>query len=136
MSTPTLNGQLIGRAERVTRAVLDRLLAETGTTFTEWVALNVTATADPNDLDAQLVAGLRIEPAEARSVVAGLAGQGLLAAGGGLTAAGRARYDQIATGIAGITRRLYADLPADDLATAGRMLTAVIARAQSELTAT
>jgi hypothetical protein len=133
MSTPTLNGQLIGQAERVTRAVLDRLLAETGTTFTEWVALNVTATAEPNDLDAQLVAGLRVEPAEARSVVAGLVEQGLLAAGGGLTAAGRARHDQIAAGIAGITRRLYADLPADDLATAGRVLTTVITRAQSEL---
>jgi DNA-binding MarR family transcriptional regulator len=132
-STPTLNGQLIGQAERVTRAVLDRLLAGAGTTFTQWVALNLTATANPHDLEAQLVDGLRVEPAEARSAIAGLVDQGLLTREGGLTAAGRERFDEISAGIAGIGERLYAGLPADDLATAGRVLTAVISRARSEL---
>jgi DNA-binding MarR family transcriptional regulator len=135
MSITTLNGQLIGQAERVTRALLDRLLAETGTTFTQWVALNVTATAGPDDLETQLAGGLRIAPAEARSAIATLVEQGLLRPEGGLTSAGRARYERIAAGIAGISRRLYADLPADDLAAAGRMLAAVIGRAQSELAA-
>jgi hypothetical protein len=70
MSTPTLNGQLIGQAERVTRALLDRLLADTGITFTQWVALNVTATADPDDLENQVAGGLRIAPAEAGAAIA------------------------------------------------------------------
>jgi hypothetical protein len=135
MSTATLNGQLIGQAERVTRAVLDRLLADTGSTFTQWVALNVTATADPDDLETQVAGGLRIAPAEARAAIATLVEQGLLGPEGGLTAAGRSRYEEIAAGIAEISRRLYADLPADDLAAAARILATVIGRAQSELAA-
>jgi DNA-binding MarR family transcriptional regulator len=135
MSTPTLNGQLIGQAERVTRALLDRLLAGAGITFTQWVTLNVTATADPDDLETQVAGGLRVAPAEARAAIATLVERGLLRPEGGLTTAGRSRYEEIAAGIAEISRRLYADLPADDLAAAARMLAAVIGRAQSELAA-
>jgi hypothetical protein len=135
MSTPTLNGQLIGQAERVTRALLDRLLAGAGITFIQWVALNVTATADPDDLETQVAGGLRVAPVEARAAIATLVEQGLLRPEGGLTTAGRSRYEEIAAGIAEISRRLYADLPADDLAAAARMLAAVIGRAQSELAA-
>ncbi|MEO8267648.1 MAG: hypothetical protein ABI706_19265 [Ilumatobacteraceae bacterium] len=40
----TLNGQVIGQAERTTRAVLEVLLAETDTAFTNWVALNLVGT--------------------------------------------------------------------------------------------
>ncbi len=40
---PTLNGQHIGEAEHAIRAVLERLLAEAGTTFHQWVALRVLA---------------------------------------------------------------------------------------------
>jgi hypothetical protein len=139
MSTaPTLNGQIIGQAERATRAVLDRLLAETGTTFPQWVALNLTATdrgaAALDDLGNLLVTGLGVTPAEASAAITGLIERGLLA-GGGLTVGGQARYDEIAAGIAGIGERLYGGLPADDLATAGRVLTAVTDRARSELAA-
>ena len=42
---PTLNGQVIGQAERATRAVLEVLLADTDTPFTQWVAINLTAQA-------------------------------------------------------------------------------------------
>ena len=40
---PPLNGQDIGQAEHATRAVLDRLLARTGTQFRGWVILNLLA---------------------------------------------------------------------------------------------
>jgi hypothetical protein len=36
----TLTGQDIGQAEKATRAVLDRLLTQTGTGFHGWVLLN------------------------------------------------------------------------------------------------
>jgi hypothetical protein len=132
-TTPTLNGQIIGQAERLTRAVLERLLAGAGVTFVQWVAINQTATAGPDGVATRLTDGLRIDHAEAQATVDGLAEAGLLAADGSLTTAGRARYDEISAGIAGITERLYSGLPADELATAGRVLSAVIARARSEL---
>jgi hypothetical protein len=128
MTTP-LNGQIIGQAERTTRAVLDRLLATTGTSFEQWVALNLSAAGT---LDT-LAAGLRIDPAGAAAIVAGLTDAGLLTAAGSLTPAGRARHDEISAGIAGITERLYGGLPAADLATAGRVLTTITDRARAEL---
>jgi hypothetical protein len=39
--TPTLTSQDIGQAEKATRAVLGRFLAQTGTGFHGWVILNV-----------------------------------------------------------------------------------------------
>lgn len=51
----------------------------------------------------------------------------------GLTDAGQARYQQIRTAIGQITARLDGDLPADDLATTGRVLTTITARANVEL---
>jgi len=51
----------------------------------------------------------------------------------GLTDAGQARYQQIRAAIGEINARLYGDLPADDLATAGRVLTTITARANAEL---
>jgi len=51
----------------------------------------------------------------------------------GLTDAGQARYQQIRTAIGEITARLYGDLPAGDLATTGRVLTTITARANAEL---
>ena len=44
-TTPTLNGRIIGQAERATRALLENLLATTGIGFQPWVALTNLATA-------------------------------------------------------------------------------------------
>jgi hypothetical protein len=52
-----------------------------------------------------------------------------------LTDQGRARNDEIRSAIAVITERLYGDIPAADLATAGRVLSLVTARANAELAA-
>ena len=43
LTGPTLNGRDIGQAEHATRAVLDRLLARTGTQFHGWVIINLLA---------------------------------------------------------------------------------------------
>src|SRR4051794_35701649 len=108
------------------------MLAGTSTTFDQWVALNVTATTGPagrGELAHRLAAGLRLAPADARAVVDQLIGGGLLTGGAGLTDTGQARFAEISAGIAGITQRLYAGLPADDLETAGRVLSTITARA-------
>jgi hypothetical protein len=128
----TLNGQVIGQAERATRAVLDRLLDRLGTPFEQWVALNLTATSGPLTA-AELAGRLRIPLAPAAAALAALAADGLLAADGTLTAAGRDRHGRITEGLTEITDRLYGDLPAGDLAVAGRVLTLITARASAEL---
>jgi DNA-binding MarR family transcriptional regulator len=136
MTATTLNGQIIGQAERSTRAVLDRLLATTGTTFDQWVAINLAATtapAGPDELAAGLTTGLQLDPAAAAAVIRDLAAAGLLSPQAALTPAGRRRHQEISAGIAAITERLYGGLPADELATAGRVLATVTERARDEL---
>ena len=49
------------------------------------------------------------------------------------TGDGRELHRRISTAITGITRRLWGDLPAEDLATAGRVLAIVTERANAEL---
>ncbi|MFE5096475.1 hypothetical protein ACFRCI_40735 [Streptomyces sp. NPDC056638] len=141
--TPTVNGQVIGQAHYATRAVLERLLATTGTTFHQSVALNVIAdsgeTIERVRLVDRMTGTLKIDAEAAEATLAELSAAGLLeevpgsTARVGLTPAGRDRRHANSTGIADITARLYADLPAEDLAAAGRVLTEVTARANAVL---
>lgn len=134
---PRLNGQIIGQAERSTRALLERLLAKRGTPFERWVAINLTALA-PGPLDglvARMADGLKTDPASVTPVVDAAVRDGLLTGAGELTTAGRALFDDISAELAELTGRLYGDLPADDVETAGRVLLEVTARANSLLAA-
>jgi DNA-binding MarR family transcriptional regulator len=145
MSTaPTLNGQVIGQAERATRAILDRLLTRMGATFHHWVALNLTTngqTIERHEITRQMTQSLKIDERTAQTAIDELVSAALLEAVPGdehhvrLTAAGRARHLEIRAAIAEVTARLYRDLPADDLATAGRVLTIITGRANAELAA-
>jgi hypothetical protein len=65
-----------------------------------------------------------------------IAPAGLVQAGGPLTLTeqGRGRYGQIRRAIDELTARLF-DFPADELATAGRVLSIVTTRANAELAA-
>jgi hypothetical protein len=145
-TTPTLNGQVLGQAERATRAVLDRMLERHGLGFHEWVAVNRTATTEGGTIHkgalvGQLGQGLKIDEAAARAAVDSAVAAGVLAEDGdngdgdtiGLTDAGRTEYERITGAIAHVTARLYGDLPAEDLATAGRVLTIVTERANALL---
>jgi hypothetical protein len=141
MTAPqALTGQHIGQAEKATRAVLDRLLAETGTEFVEWVIVNVLATnqssMDRDDLLGRVVNGLKI-PAEAlRTAIDALANRGILATKDdqlALTSDGEALYRRLRTGIDQITQLLYGDIPASDLQTAQHVLATVTERANAEL---
>jgi DNA-binding MarR family transcriptional regulator len=142
---PTLTGQDIGQAENATRAVLNRLLTDTGTGFHGWVILNLLgtndSTLDRNDLVARVVHGLKIDESAVHAALAELIGDGLVGptptgtsgAQITLTPAGSTRFQQITDGIRQITHRLYGGLPAEDLATAHRVLATVTERANTEL---
>ena len=137
---PSLSTQVIGQAESALGALLDPILARTGTSFHQWLVLTV-STAGGGDMDrAQLVARIsgarKIDGAEVESAIDELQAAGL-ARGGDLvtlTEQGRARYGQIRRAIDELTARLF-DFPAEDLTTAGRLLSIVTTRANAELAA-
>ncbi|MFI1223656.1 MULTISPECIES: hypothetical protein [unclassified Streptomyces] len=142
-SAPSVDGQIIGQAHYATRAVLESLLATTGTTFHQALALNALAarggTADRSWLVARLTTGLKIDAATAEEVLASLTASGLLTASAddgarlGFTEAGQERQAAIADGTAKIVAPLYADLPAEDLATTARILLTLTERADKAL---
>lgn len=142
-TTPAFSTQVIGQAENALGALMNRVLARTGGTFRQWVALNLTAASggaiDRGQLVSRITGALKIDDSAALAAIAELTASRLMESlpgedsRVGLTDAGQARYQQIRTAIGEITARLYGDLPADDLATTGRVLTTITARANAEL---
>jgi hypothetical protein len=158
-STPTLNGQTIGQAHLATKALLARALTEAGLDFESSVILNLVGGHGGSIPEPELVEaaanGLKMSLTEARQVLAGLVERGLVrhgvrsddgSDGGGsrggdggagygveLTVAGTDRFQQLTASIAGITDRLYGDLPTADRDVTARVLLTVTARANAEL---
>ncbi|PWR07230.1 hypothetical protein DKT69_35210 [Micromonospora sicca] len=146
--TPVLTGQVIGQAHYATRAVLERELATMGITFAQSVALNAVAAeggavergaVERGALVQRMTGALKVDESAVRTTLAELTDAGLLralpAGGSGLalTDVGRARQGRIADAVAGITARLYADIPAAEMEVAGRVLTLLKQRADAEL---
>ncbi|MDO3705703.1 hypothetical protein Q3W71_28945 [Micromonospora sp. C28SCA-DRY-2] len=142
----TVNGQVIGQAHYATRAVLERELVGFGLTFHQSLALNAVAaeggTVVPAHLVERLTGALKVDRSVVLTAVDDLVAGGLLRAlpdGGAalaLTDAGREVQRRVADVVAVIAARLYADIPAADLAVAGRVLTLLKQRADAELAAT
>ena len=139
---PTFSTRVIGQAEKTLNAILGRQLAGTGLTEPQWVILTLAVTSSgPADRDqfTDLVAGaLKISEADAQAHIADMvAAQRLQITGAGsavtVTGAAQQLHSQIRAAVADITQRLWGDLPADDLATAGRVLTIITERANAEL---
>lgn len=140
---PPLTPRVIGQAEKTMNAILDRLLAGPGLTEAQWIILTLTAGGAGSTGRGQLVAkvadGLKTDAARAQAHVASLAAAGLVQDPGDgspvrLTAVGEQVYGQIRAATTQVTQRLWGDLPAEDLATAGRVLTIITERASAELT--
>lgn len=140
----TLTGQDIGEAEGAVGALLDQILAGTGTGITsiQYIFLRVLALRGPGASPAalhQFLAGQRqlgLDPAGVAEVFRGLEANALVSGsapdGPGptrLTTEGAALYARLADAVATVTKRLYADFDPDDLATAHRVLTQVVERA-------
>ncbi|MFG3167622.1 MarR family transcriptional regulator [Streptomyces sp. NPDC048200] len=136
-----VNGQVIGLAHYASRAALERVLARSGTSFNRSVALRAVSdnggTVERAWLVGRLTGALKIEESVARATVEEMTADELLAEPGAgqvsLTAAGRELFDSIRTAGDAIAARLYAGIPAEDLAAAGRVLTLVTERADAEL---
>jgi DNA-binding MarR family transcriptional regulator len=119
---------------------MDQVLAGTGGTFHQWVALNFTAvngnSIDRGELMARL-ADAQIDRAAAEAAITELAGEGLTETAAGslvaLTDAGRERYARLRAAIDHTTAPLFADLPADDVAATQRVLATISERAAAQL---
>lgn len=140
---PALSTQVIGQAESALGAILDPLLARAGTTFNQWLVLAVAAASETATTRAQLITRItnarKIDDSAVLAAINELTAAGLLetlpgdGSQVGLTSTGQTRHRQIRTAIEEVTGRLFADLPAEDLATAGRVLAIITARANAEV---
>ncbi len=139
----TTNPRVIALAHYAGRALLENALARHGLTFQQSVTLRPAALADgPLDRDrlvADVVGSLKIDAAEAHAVVDELLAAGLLAPEGTsevrITRAGRDLYETTSAETAPLTARIYAGIPEEDLAVAGRVLGLITERANRELAA-
>jgi hypothetical protein len=139
--TTTFSTQLIGRTEKTLSAILDRQLQGTGLDERLWVTLTVTATAGPLTHDAlieRIANVFKRDQNDARQLLAALLAAGLLEQGErsasiAVSGAGRRLVEQLRDQIGTITTRLWGDLPPADLATTGRVLATVLARAEAEV---
>jgi DNA-binding MarR family transcriptional regulator len=138
---PVLGPRVIALAHYAARALLENVLARHGVTFQQSVALRPAAVAEGpverEHLVGGLVGALKIDAAEAHSVVEELIDAGLLAAHAPsavrITDAGRELFETTSAETAPLTARVYAGIPAEDLAVAGRVLSLITERADAEL---
>jgi DNA-binding MarR family transcriptional regulator len=142
-ATPTFGAQVIGQTEKALNAILDRHLAATGLTEPQWVTLTLTVISggavDRDELIRRVADGLKVSEAQARARITELAAAQLLDAPDDesspvkLTDAGQRLYGEIRAAVTPLTERLWGDLPAEDLAVTGRVLSTILARANAEL---
>ncbi|MFE6171445.1 MarR family transcriptional regulator [Streptomyces sp. NPDC056464] len=142
-TTPLLGPRDIALAHYAGRALLEKVLARHGATFQQSVTLRLVAGTDEPIEREHLVDGvvgaLKIDAAEAHAVVDELLAAELLAAQEPsrvrITDAGRELYDTTSAETAPISARIYAGIPTEDLAVAGRVLSLITERANAELSA-
>lgn len=142
-TTPLLNPRVIALAHYASRALLENVLARHGVTFQQSVTLRLAAVAgeavESKDLVGGVVGALKSDAAEAHAVVDQLIAAGLLApqepSRVRITDAGRELYDRTTAETAPISARVYAGIPTEDLAAAGRVLNLITERADAELAA-
>ncbi|MFI7015144.1 MarR family transcriptional regulator [Streptomyces sp. NPDC050164] len=139
--TPLLDPRVIALAHYAGRAVLENVLARHGVTFQQSVTLRLAVVADGPVEREQLVDGvvgaLKNDPAEVGGVIDELIAARLLAPAEGphvrITDTGRELYARTAGETAPFSARIYAGIPEEDLAVAGRVLSLITGRANAEL---
>ncbi|WP_055693656.1 MarR family winged helix-turn-helix transcriptional regulator [Streptomyces prasinopilosus] len=142
-TAPPVDGRVIGLAHYASRAVLEGVLSRHGLSFQQSVALRLVAVAggpvDRVRLAGDVAGALKTGRPEADGVVGGLITAGLLAPDGPspvrITDAGRALHETVSAETEVIAARIYAGIPSDELAAAGRVLALVTERADRELAA-
>ncbi|MFF1303706.1 MarR family transcriptional regulator [Streptomyces sp. NPDC058307] len=150
-TTPVLDPRVIALAHYAARALLERVLARHGVTFQQSVTLRLAAVAEGpverERIAADVVGALKIDAADAHSVIDELVSAGLLAPHESthgsshessqvrITDAGRELFATTSAETAPLSARVYAGIPAEDLAAAGRVLSLITERADAELAA-
>lgn len=141
-TAPAADARTLGLAHYAARGVQEHVLARHGATFQQQITLRAAVTADApltaDALVAQVREYLKADPAGIRVTLDELlAGQLLVADGTHLrpTEAGRALIAAVGAETAPLSARIWAGIPADDLAAAGRVLALVTERANAELAA-
>jgi DNA-binding MarR family transcriptional regulator len=138
-----LNPQILGQAENAHRALLEHVLAGTGVRYGGWVALSVAAGGGGStrtQILERMSRALRVDRDSGQQILAELATAKLLEptlddeAPVNLTEAGHELHRRAREELAEIVSRIYSEIPPEELATAGRVLVALTARAESELT--
>ncbi|MET8628136.1 MarR family transcriptional regulator [Kitasatospora sp. NPDC004669] len=138
-----LDPRAIALAHYASRSLLEGVLARHGATFEQNVTLRATAAAGGSlgreALVADVTGSLKADEARVRAVIEETTAAALLEADPQhgealrLTAAGRQLYERTTAEIAPVSARLYAGIPAEDLAVAGRVLALITERANAEL---
>lgn len=141
-AAPTLTPQILGQAEMAHKPFLDRILAPTGITMNQWVALKLTAVsggaANRDQLINKIADARKIDDAAVLAIIAELTTAELLTDVPGerprlgFTDAGQALYQQINSATDEVIARVYGDIPVEDLATAGRVLTIITDRLNAD----
>ncbi|MFE7796810.1 hypothetical protein [Nocardia sp. NPDC057440] len=138
----TLNPQVLGQAENAHRAMLDEILRGPGMTYHQWVGLTVAATAGEQvpleQLIGRLTGALKTDNGTVRTTLAELTVDGLIDQDSTtvrVTDLGRIRFATIRSDIEAAMQQAYADIPAADLDTAGRVLAQVTAQLNAVLAA-
>ncbi|GHC83221.1 hypothetical protein [Streptomyces flavofungini] len=136
-SAPLLNGQMIGITYHAIAAVRDRLLAGSGLTFHQSVALKAVSDGlDRAGAVGYLTAKLKIGEAAAHTLLDELAGAGLVDGDRpSLTDTGHSTQRGFTDAVAETAERLYGDLSEADREIAARALAHVTTRANAELAA-
>jgi hypothetical protein len=139
---PQLSTRLVGETESALGALLAPLLAEAEMTFLQWVVLSLTAPGgasspgmDRDQLIDRITNIRKVDSADVTAAITELENaQALVTAGGQvtLTDLGRASFNRVRARVDEVTDYVF-DLPAEDLAAAGRILSTVSARANSVL---
>src|SRR4051794_35685308 len=130
-TTPAFGAALLGQTEKTLNVILDRELAGTGLDEHLWITLTLAVTAggtlDRDQLNGRVAGGLKVTEAQAQARIAELIAANLLEATTGdeptvkVTETGEELHRCIRGAVGDITTRLWGDLPADDLNTAGRV---------------
>lgn len=130
---PALSPRVIGETEKALNAFLGRLLASTGVSEPQWVILSVAITSGGSITSQQAAHALKITEPQAGDQLSQLAAAGYLTDGNAVTQRARDLAARVRNATREITERLWGDLPAEDLAIAGRVLSIITERANAEL---
>jgi predicted ArsR family transcriptional regulator len=130
---PTLTPRVIGETEKTLNAFLGRLLAGTGIAESQWVILSVAITGGGSVTPQQAAFALKITEPQAQDQLDQLTTAGYLTDRTSVTQRAQDLFTRVRAATREITERLWGDLPAEDLATAGRVLSIITERANAEL---